>query len=159
MCAPTSLLLGLLAIIFPPFTVWIKRGLCSADSIINLALCMLGYLPGLLHAWYIIAVTPDDYGYETVPDEEAAHGAPTRYGGATTYYYVSAPSQQFGQQYGGHSSTMPAQRSDRGYGTPDHGYGTIAAPPGPSTGGTGNAEEMPPTYDNAIKGDNKVQRS
>ena len=32
-------------------TVWVKRGICSCDSIINIALCMLGYLPGLIHAW------------------------------------------------------------------------------------------------------------
>jgi hypothetical protein len=31
--------------------VWIKRGICSADSFINIALCCLGWLPGLLHAW------------------------------------------------------------------------------------------------------------
>jgi hypothetical protein len=33
------------------FTVWIKRGICTADSLINIALCCLGYIPGLLHAW------------------------------------------------------------------------------------------------------------
>jgi uncharacterized membrane protein YqaE (UPF0057 family) len=31
--------------------VWVKRGICSADSFINIALCCLGYLPGLIHAW------------------------------------------------------------------------------------------------------------
>lgn len=34
--------------------VWVKRGICSADSLINIALCCLGYLPGLFHAWVII---------------------------------------------------------------------------------------------------------
>jgi hypothetical protein len=33
------------------FIVWVKRGICSADSFINIALCCLGYLPGLIHAW------------------------------------------------------------------------------------------------------------
>lgn len=38
MCG-TDVFLGILAIIFPPIAVWVKRGLCSADSLINLALC------------------------------------------------------------------------------------------------------------------------
>lgn len=33
-------------------------GVCSADSFINILLCMLGYLPGLIHSWYIIATHP-----------------------------------------------------------------------------------------------------
>lgn len=40
------------------FTVWIKRGICSADSLINIALCCLGYLPGLLHAWVRFLLLP-----------------------------------------------------------------------------------------------------
>lgn len=34
-------------------TVWVKCGICSADSLINILLCTLGYLPGLLHSWYV----------------------------------------------------------------------------------------------------------
>ncbi|KAI1002616.1 hypothetical protein K3495_g5580 [Podosphaera aphanis] len=55
-----DILLGLLAIIFPPIAVWVKRGVCSADSLINLLLCALGGIPGLLHAWYIITKYPED---------------------------------------------------------------------------------------------------
>lgn len=49
MCG-SDICLGIIAILFPPFAVWVKRGLCSADSLINIALCILGFLPGLLHA-------------------------------------------------------------------------------------------------------------
>ena len=70
MCDGPDFFLCILSILFPPiggmsqptrhqhqdldahqFTVWIKRGICSADSLINIALCCLGYIPGLLHAW------------------------------------------------------------------------------------------------------------
>ena len=49
-----------------PATVWVERGICSVDSLINIALCCLGYLPGLLHAWYIIAKYPE-IGHEPRP--------------------------------------------------------------------------------------------
>ncbi|KAK9466494.1 hypothetical protein V1512DRAFT_271458 [Lipomyces arxii] len=55
-----DIILVLLAILFPPIPVWIKRGICSADSLINIALCMLGFIPGLLHSWYIIARFPEE---------------------------------------------------------------------------------------------------
>ncbi|KAK7205554.1 hypothetical protein BZA70DRAFT_267384 [Myxozyma melibiosi] len=59
-CFSADVFLVLLAILFPPLPVWIKRGICSADSLINIALCMLGFLPGLLHSWYIIARFPEE---------------------------------------------------------------------------------------------------
>ncbi|KAK6600223.1 hypothetical protein H4I96_07549 [Botrytis cinerea] len=72
MCS-SDIFLGLIAILFPPLAVWVKRGLCSADSLINILLCMLGFLPGLLHAWYIIAKFPDqDAQYDAIPDSENA---------------------------------------------------------------------------------------
>lgn len=165
MCpAPSDILLSLLAILFPPLAVWIKRGLCGADSLINIALCCLGFLPGLVHAWYIIATTPDSYEYERVVDVEGAHpyigpelnaGTSGHAGGNvgsgananTSFYYVrtrgSAPAEQFGAP-----TTLPQQGTQLG-------YGSIGA--GQAVGGSGN--EVPPTYDDAIKGDNKVQRS
>ncbi|KAK9383098.1 uncharacterized protein V2V93DRAFT_120636 [Kockiozyma suomiensis] len=59
-CFSADVFLVLLAILFPPLPVWIKRGICSADSLINIALCMLGFIPGLLHSWYIIARFPEE---------------------------------------------------------------------------------------------------
>ncbi|KAK0473776.1 hypothetical protein IW261DRAFT_1503381 [Armillaria novae-zelandiae] len=40
--------------IIPPVPVLLKRG-CAADFWINLALCVLGWIPGVIHAWYIIS--------------------------------------------------------------------------------------------------------
>ncbi|KAJ4300081.1 hypothetical protein N0V88_002750 [Collariella sp. IMI 366227] len=42
MCS-TDIFLGLMAVLFPPLAVWVKRGICSADSIINILLLILGY--------------------------------------------------------------------------------------------------------------------
>ena len=40
MCG-SDIFLGLIAILFPPIAVWVKRGICSADSLINIALCCM----------------------------------------------------------------------------------------------------------------------
>lgn len=62
MCVCLSdLLLIVLSVFFPPLPVWIRRGVCSKDSAINILLCILGFVPGLIHAWYIIAKYPPYY--------------------------------------------------------------------------------------------------
>lgn len=61
-------ILVLLSLVFPPLPVWIKCGICSAESVINICLCLLGYIPGVLHSLYIIAKYPIRY---VVLDEEA----------------------------------------------------------------------------------------
>ena len=169
MCG-SDIFLGLIAILFPPLAVWVKRGLCSADSLINIALCskfkkpyhifpsdiqltpfqVLGFLPGLVHAWYIIAITPDPTYEQVGQDEEQ---------GTVTYYYVQGQPQY---APGGH---RPRQQ----------GYGTVnntpnAQFPGQQNGFVGPAAptpaessrpstDVPPTYAQAVQGDHKVQRS
>lgn len=59
MCGCLSdICLIIISVLFPPLPVWIRRGICSADSLINILLCILGYFPGLIHSWYIIAKYP-----------------------------------------------------------------------------------------------------
>ncbi|KAL1892176.1 plasma membrane proteolipid Pmp3 [Ceratocystis pirilliformis] len=43
----------ILAIILPPIGVFLERG-CGADLCINILLTILGYIPGIIHALYII---------------------------------------------------------------------------------------------------------
>ncbi|KAI0006080.1 hypothetical protein BJV74DRAFT_802041 [Russula compacta] len=43
----------LLAIFLPPLGVFLERG-CGADFLINILLTILGYIPGIIHALYII---------------------------------------------------------------------------------------------------------
>jgi uncharacterized membrane protein YqaE (UPF0057 family) len=143
-----DLFLALIAILFPPIAVWIKSGLCTADSLINIALCCLGYVPGLIHAWYIIAKHPEhDYDYEPITDSERG-GRDER----VTYYYVNRPAPQSGARAGGYGTPagskpvppVPQQRPQN----------AIAA--GPSTG-AGEGEGAPPSYSEVVRGDNKVQ--
>ncbi|KAI8054125.1 plasma membrane proteolipid 3 [Syncephalis plumigaleata] len=41
------------AVIFPPLGVLFERG-CGCDLLINIGLTLLGYIPGIIHACYII---------------------------------------------------------------------------------------------------------
>ncbi|KAK3075222.1 hypothetical protein LTR53_001678 [Teratosphaeriaceae sp. CCFEE 6253] len=152
MCG-SDIFLGLIAVLFPPFAVWVKRGICSGDSLINIALCCLGFLPGLLHAWYIIAITPDP------TYDELAQQDPERAGnGGVTYYVVQQDQPQYAPKPG----------------RPVGGYGTVSATPNaqfpqpqgqqgfvqpPSSSTAPNGEEVPPSYQQAVQGDHKVQRS
>ncbi|KAK3687734.1 hypothetical protein B0T22DRAFT_498055 [Podospora appendiculata] len=57
MAPPSStsdVLLYFLALFVPPLAVFLKRG-CIADFWINICLTILGWLPGVIHAWYIIS--------------------------------------------------------------------------------------------------------
>jgi uncharacterized membrane protein YqaE (UPF0057 family) len=127
--------------------VWIKVGLCTADSLINIALCCLGYLPGLIHAWYIIARNPErDY------DEYAPVDGGER-GDRVTHYYIShRQSNNSNRQYGTqgalpHVPRKPAQQPPQ---PPSSGAG-------PAAGESSEGAAPPPSYSDVVKGDNKVQ--
>ncbi|GAA5954224.1 hypothetical protein JCM3765_005324 [Sporobolomyces pararoseus] len=53
MARTSDILLILVAILFPPAAAGILTG-CSCDLLINIALTMLGYIPGHLHAFWLI---------------------------------------------------------------------------------------------------------
>jgi uncharacterized membrane protein YqaE (UPF0057 family) len=48
-----DILLLLLALILPPIPVLIKVG-CAGHFWLNVLLTILGYLPGVIHAWWLI---------------------------------------------------------------------------------------------------------
>jgi len=137
-----DLFLGLLAILFPPIAVWIKTGLCSADSLINILLCVLGYIPGLIHAWYIIAKHPEpDAEYEPIDQENNGNGR-------VTYYYVSHEPNR--RAYGTQAGPKPNAQSKP--------KPKLAAQPGNASAGEGSAQgQAPPSYQEVVAGDHKVQ--
>ncbi|CAL5870534.1 uncharacterized protein PFLUO_LOCUS4773 [Penicillium psychrofluorescens] len=146
MCS-SDCFLAILAIFFPPIAVWVKRGICTADSIINIALCLLGYIPGLIHAFYIIFKYPegdyDDAAYEPIPGG-ASQRRDLENGGVTYYYVPRQPLQHPSQQ--------------RSYGTVPQGQQAAPKPSDQPEGGAGSSSaQAPPTYAEAVKGDNKVQ--
>lgn len=51
-----TLLMVIIAILLPPLAVFLKRGLGGA-FLINLILCLLFFLPGLIHALYVVLKT------------------------------------------------------------------------------------------------------
>ncbi|ORY65295.1 uncharacterized protein BCR38DRAFT_432395 [Pseudomassariella vexata] len=161
MCS-TDIFLGILAILFPPLAVWVKCGICSADSIINILLCMLGFLPGLLHAWYIIAKFPDcDQSYERVAQDVE--------NGRVTYVFVNGQPQQQGGR-GARQQQQPQQQQPKPVSPGQHGgmsYGTTANDdnehrPSPTVAEAGSSSHgdsgrAPPSYAEAVQGDHKVQ--
>ncbi|KID88221.1 stress response RCI peptide [Metarhizium guizhouense ARSEF 977] len=155
MCS-ADIFLALLAVLFPPLPVWVKCGICSADSIINILLCCLGFIPGLIHAWYIIAKYPEPaYEYESLPQE----------GGHVTYVYVQTPH--------GPQCRPPAPNGGMNYGTQQNGSNRNQQQPQPQPQGsqqpraqTGAASAesassqhggVPPSYAEVVAGDHKVQ--
>ncbi|WP_028111290.1 YqaE/Pmp3 family membrane protein [Ferrimonas kyonanensis] len=48
-----SLLLTLIAILLPPVAVFLHRGL-GRDLLINLLACLLFFVPGILHALWVV---------------------------------------------------------------------------------------------------------
>ena len=143
------------------FPVWVKCGICSADSFINILLCILGYIPGLFHAWYIIAKFPEPpYEYETL--------ARDREDGRVTYVYVQPPHNQhqpnnnnnnnnnnrmnYGTSTGGNAPPAATRNNQSGPAQAPQQQGVSAAGQGGSDG------QVPPSYADVV-GDHKVQRN
>ncbi|KAL5118149.1 hypothetical protein ACEQ8H_003984 [Pleosporales sp. CAS-2024a] len=164
MCG-TDCFLMLLSVLFPPIGVWVKKGVCGADSLINLALCCLGFLPGLLHAWYVILQNPENLDqYHQVPNGENGDGR-------TTYYVIrhEQPGRQGQPSYGTVGSQpnggqFPGQQSGGvgSFGGQQQKNVKRASAPAPrphqhGEGSSNQPEGPPPTYADVIKGDHKVQ--
>ncbi|KAH7027035.1 putative cation transport-related protein [Linnemannia elongata] len=49
----TDIFKFIFAVIFPPLGVLLERG-CGPDLLINILLTILGFIPGIIHAFYII---------------------------------------------------------------------------------------------------------
>ncbi|KAL2121079.1 hypothetical protein VTJ04DRAFT_5106 [Mycothermus thermophilus] len=175
MCS-TDCFLALLAVLFPPLPVWVKRGICSADSIINILLLILGYIPGLLHAWYIIAKYPDPYDiYQPLHDHEHGHAGHAGHAhGGSRPIYVFVPGHPGGPPA---YRQQPAPHGPMNYGTtsaPAPSYPAAGAPArsacdqhcaqhhAPQEQGTTSAAgpsdgAAPPSYAQVVAGDYKVQ--
>ena len=48
-----KLLLIIIAILLPPLAVYLKAG-ANKDLVINILLCLLAYIPGILHALWLL---------------------------------------------------------------------------------------------------------
>ncbi|KAK3045640.1 hypothetical protein LTR09_012794 [Extremus antarcticus] len=92
-----GLILGVIAIFLPPVAVVLRRG-CGADLLINILLCLLGWIPGVFHAWYVVIKTPNHSERRRIERKasrsSAGSGRRSRDGG----YYPSARSPVVVQQ-------------------------------------------------------------
>ncbi|KAI0018388.1 hypothetical protein F4780DRAFT_751371 [Xylariomycetidae sp. FL0641] len=153
MCNGSDIFLGFLAVLFPPLPVWVKCGLCSADAIINILLCMLGYVPGLLHSWYIIAKFPGDAAsagaaedYERLPQNEER----------VTYVFVNQQPTSAGGRQPPKPAPPPQHHHHQPGGAMD--YGTAGGDDdAAAAAGSSSGAPAPPSYAEAVKGDHKVQ--
>lgn len=152
--------------------VWVKCGICSADSVINILLCVLGYVPGLLHAWYIIAKypEPDYHDYERVGERERGNGSS---GGRVTYVVVhdeeeGGSRRQTPRPSGGRGQQPkpPGRQANMSYGATNANAGSSAPQSAPAQhGGYHRGDEgagpsdgaPPPSYAQVVAGDNKIQ--
>ncbi|KAL1590177.1 hypothetical protein WHR41_01320 [Cladosporium halotolerans] len=48
---------AIIAIFLPPLAVLLRSG-CGVQFFINILLTLLGWLPGVIHAWFVIAAEP-----------------------------------------------------------------------------------------------------
>ncbi|PFH50508.1 hypothetical protein AMATHDRAFT_75587 [Amanita thiersii Skay4041] len=76
MVRTSDVLLIIIAILFPPAAAAIVTG-CSCDLLINICLTILGYLPGHLHAFWLI--------YKKIQAEERYGSGGFLYVGNGTY--------------------------------------------------------------------------
>ncbi|KAF5349220.1 hypothetical protein D9756_009335 [Leucocoprinus leucothites] len=98
MVKASDVVLILVTIIFPPATAFIITG-CSCDLLINILLTILGYLPGHIHAFWLI--------YKKMQAEERYGHGGFRYAGSGHYeplYQAGPHSQQYGAPH------MPPQQ-------------------------------------------------
>lgn len=127
----SDLCLVVLLIFFPPLPVWIRRGVCSADGWINILLCILGYFPGLIHSWYIIAKYPPCSGNHD----------------SKIYYVYQSSGNLEAQRSSDHHHHQHHHSHSHAH---SHNGGNITQEPlshgGPSYGATNGSTSAPPAY-------------
>ncbi|KAJ7833096.1 hypothetical protein B0H14DRAFT_2801421 [Mycena olivaceomarginata] len=80
----SDVILCLIAILFPPAAAAFITG-CSCDLLINILLTVLGYIPGHIHAFWLI--------YKKMKAEERYGAGGFRYTGNGTYEPIAAGGQ------------------------------------------------------------------
>ncbi|KAF9175326.1 hypothetical protein BGX20_006550 [Mortierella sp. AD010] len=71
-----DIFLFIIGFFLPPLVIGLKQG-CGADFLISIGLTLLGHIPGIIYAWYIVYKNRDDpniqrrhgHTYTTVPQQ------------------------------------------------------------------------------------------
>jgi uncharacterized membrane protein YqaE (UPF0057 family) len=85
----SDVLIVILAILLPPIAVVIRRG-CGVDLVINILLCLLGHIPGIIHAVYIVLHDRERRRCAPVPYVQQTNEQ-AMYGGQTQPAYFDQP--------------------------------------------------------------------
>ncbi|CZT23719.1 uncharacterized protein RCC_09433 [Ramularia collo-cygni] len=110
-----GILLGIIAIFFPPAPVIVRRG-CGAEVIICIGLLFLGWIPGIVYAWYIILTYPSlrqrrrqrRRSILVEPREEIVYAGPVRRSGDSRRRSGGIP-------YHGYEGTMQPYHREAGW--------------------------------------------
>ncbi|GAA6007788.1 YqaE/Pmp3 family membrane protein [Rhodotorula paludigena] len=100
MARTSDILLILVAILFPPAAAGILSGVCAIDFWINLLLTLLGYIPGHIHAFWLI--------YRRMKADEM-------YGEGNWVYTGNAEYAPLDPQYAPHPHAHPHPHAVHGY--------------------------------------------
>ncbi|KAF2720390.1 UPF0057-domain-containing protein [Polychaeton citri CBS 116435] len=109
MSSLSDIFLAVLALFLPPLVVVIKVG-CSRHLLINIILDFLGWIPGVVHAWYIIFAYPD--GRQRRPSRRLASRSSSRHSGR--YFNAPLPPQQPAHSHGYYGGQPPMTHAPRG---------------------------------------------
>ena len=129
---------ALIAIFLPPLAVLMRRG-CGGSFLLNIILTILGWVPGVIHAWIVIIAEPSRHHSRP---SRPSHGHSNHHSSSHAGHHHHHHSHSHGGgHHGGHHShtgrhhARPARKSyDRpvyrdGYDAVPARYGGGAAPP------------------------------
>jgi len=125
----SDVLVVILAIILPPVAVFLRRG-CGADVIINILLCLLGHIPGVIHALYIVLHDRERRKHAQVPpvqqtNGQAMYGAPAPAAYPDNKFHQQTNGQQtYGQQTNGQQAYGQQTNGQQAYGQQTYGQQT-----------------------------------
>ncbi|BGP03128.1 hypothetical protein NBRC10513v2_006857 [Rhodotorula toruloides] len=111
MVRTSDILIILVAILFPPAAAALLTG-CSCDLLINLLLTLLGYIPGHLHAFYLL--------YKRIKSEERYGEGNLRYVGNAGWAPIEgayAPVHPHPHAHPGRAYGAPPPQGTTTYGT------------------------------------------
>lgn len=132
---------AIIAIFLPPLAVLLRRG-CSGSFLLNILLTILGWLPGVIHAWIVILAEPSkrhrsshSNNYHSSSYAGRHHHSHHHHHGGSSHGSGHGHHHHHHQGHTGRHHARPPRRSyDRG--APMMGYrdGYAAPPPRPVSG-------------------------
>lgn len=90
MAAGEDIILYIVAIFLPPLVVLAKRG-CGGSFCLNILLTLLGWIPGVIHAWLVVAAHPR----RRVVYRRTAYAPPPAHYHRKTYVTRPAPRRRY----------------------------------------------------------------